>query len=553
MTIFGTAIEGGVGAGGGGGGGGTGDVVGPASSTDNAVARFDSTTGKLLQNSVVTISDAGVVSTSGGPFVGNGEIRQPGASLDIYTTGVNDVRLTAGLAGSNLDIGGGLENIRIGQAPAQPISFTGVITHSAATLAAPWAVADGGTGAATLTNHGVLVGAGTSAVVATAAGTTGQPLVSGGASADPAYAVLGVVGGGTGAATLAAHGLLIGNGTGAVVVSGAGTSGQVLTSNGAAADPTFQAAAAGGANTALSNLASVAINLPLATGAGTAAALTATAPAAGANAQAGVSATITASPAVDGSSGHAAQAGGNVYLRPGATVNGGADGQVVIKNAAGTDRLWIGEVIGNRYGMMYPSGTALIAVSNDGGTTFIRTQSLEISDDSNARFLVISNPSIQCGLSTAIVGYSHNDPQQGSADSGLMRNAPAVWRSTDGSTGIGAFLTKRLVEANTAGSGAPNVLAVTESGTLLHNNGATAENYHSLPAATIGVEYHFYCADTDGIRVTANGSDTIRLAGSVSGAGGRITSTTIGSYTALICVAAATWVGYGTVGTWVIT
>lgn len=34
-------------------------VVGPASSTDNAVARFDLTTGKLLQNSVVTIDDSG--------------------------------------------------------------------------------------------------------------------------------------------------------------------------------------------------------------------------------------------------------------------------------------------------------------------------------------------------------------------------------------------------------------------------------------------------------------------------------------------------------------
>jgi len=35
----------------------TGDVVGPASSTDNAVARFDGTTGKLIQNSAVTIAD----------------------------------------------------------------------------------------------------------------------------------------------------------------------------------------------------------------------------------------------------------------------------------------------------------------------------------------------------------------------------------------------------------------------------------------------------------------------------------------------------------------
>ena len=36
-----------------------GDVVGPASATDNAIARFDSTTGKLIQNSVVTVGDTG--------------------------------------------------------------------------------------------------------------------------------------------------------------------------------------------------------------------------------------------------------------------------------------------------------------------------------------------------------------------------------------------------------------------------------------------------------------------------------------------------------------
>jgi hypothetical protein len=46
--------------------------------------------------------------------------------------------------------------------------------------------------------------------------------------------------GGTGVVTLAAHGVLIGNGTSAVAVTAAGTAGQVLTSNGASADPTFQ-------------------------------------------------------------------------------------------------------------------------------------------------------------------------------------------------------------------------------------------------------------------------------------------------------------------------
>lgn len=44
------------------GGGGSGDVVGPAGATDNAIARFDSTTGKLLQNSVIIATDAGALS-----------------------------------------------------------------------------------------------------------------------------------------------------------------------------------------------------------------------------------------------------------------------------------------------------------------------------------------------------------------------------------------------------------------------------------------------------------------------------------------------------------
>jgi hypothetical protein len=43
------------------GGGGSGDVVGPASATDNALARYDLTTGKLIQNSVVIVGDTGSI------------------------------------------------------------------------------------------------------------------------------------------------------------------------------------------------------------------------------------------------------------------------------------------------------------------------------------------------------------------------------------------------------------------------------------------------------------------------------------------------------------
>lgn len=48
-------------------------------------------------------------------------------------------------------------------------------------------VSTGGTGRSTLTNHGVLVGAGTGAITQLSAGSAGQVLQSGGASADPSY------------------------------------------------------------------------------------------------------------------------------------------------------------------------------------------------------------------------------------------------------------------------------------------------------------------------------------------------------------------------------
>src|SRR5688500_14653596 len=56
---------------------------------------------------------------------------------------------------------------------------------------------------------------------------------------DDLIAGLPVARGGTGSLTLTANRVLLGNGTSAVAVAGAGTSGQVLTSNGASA-PTFQ-------------------------------------------------------------------------------------------------------------------------------------------------------------------------------------------------------------------------------------------------------------------------------------------------------------------------
>lgn len=48
-----------------GGGGGAGDVVGPASSLDNTIPRFDGLTGKVIQGSGVVISDTNVIQLAG--------------------------------------------------------------------------------------------------------------------------------------------------------------------------------------------------------------------------------------------------------------------------------------------------------------------------------------------------------------------------------------------------------------------------------------------------------------------------------------------------------
>lgn len=102
----------------------------------------------------------------------------------------------------------------------------------------------------TLTNERVLTGtasqititdngAGSTVVLSTPQNiaTTSSPTFNGLTLTNP----LTVPMGGTGVATLGDAGVLIGNGTGAVQVTSAGTAGQVLTSNGAGVDPTFQA------------------------------------------------------------------------------------------------------------------------------------------------------------------------------------------------------------------------------------------------------------------------------------------------------------------------
>jgi hypothetical protein len=79
-----------------------------------------------------------------------------------------------------------------------------------------------------LTNHNVLVGAGTATITNVApSATSGIPLISQGASADPTFGTAVVAGGGTGAVSFTAHSLLLGQGTSAITALGAATNGQL--------------------------------------------------------------------------------------------------------------------------------------------------------------------------------------------------------------------------------------------------------------------------------------------------------------------------------------
>jgi hypothetical protein len=82
---------------------GSGDVVGPASATDNAIARFDSTTGKLIQNSGVSIDDSNNMSAASYTATGG-----TAANNTMYVAS-NVLRLRGGTSGLGFNNSSGTE------------------------------------------------------------------------------------------------------------------------------------------------------------------------------------------------------------------------------------------------------------------------------------------------------------------------------------------------------------------------------------------------------------------------------------------------------------
>ena len=129
-------------------GAGSGDVSGPGSATDNAVVRWDGTSGQLVQNSGVTINDSGDLTAN---------------NLSGTNTGDQTITLTGDVTGSGTG------------------SFAATIADDAVTLAK---MASGTAG-----NLITYDASGDPAAVAT--GTVGQVLTSGGAGVAPTFADAG--------------------------------------------------------------------------------------------------------------------------------------------------------------------------------------------------------------------------------------------------------------------------------------------------------------------------------------------------------------------------
>ena len=108
-----------------------GDVSGPASSTDEALARFDSTTGKILLNSTATLTDAGTLTATAfaGPLTGNVTGNASGTAATV--TGATQSNITAlgtiaSLVATTADINAGTFDGIVGGTTPAAGSFTTV-------------------------------------------------------------------------------------------------------------------------------------------------------------------------------------------------------------------------------------------------------------------------------------------------------------------------------------------------------------------------------------------------------------------------------------------
>ena len=198
----------------------------------------NATTLQYALSTPVTVANGGTGATS---FTTNGL---------LYGNGVGAIQATAAGAANTVLLGTGAAPT-FGQVPNGALANSSItlnngnnitVTSSPVSLGGAATIAVTGT-----TQYAVQVGSAAGALTSVSPSpTAGVPLISNGAAANPSFGTAVVAGGGTGATSFTPYAVLCGGTTSTNPVqsiAGVGTAGQVLTSNGAGALPTFQSLA----------------------------------------------------------------------------------------------------------------------------------------------------------------------------------------------------------------------------------------------------------------------------------------------------------------------
>lgn len=257
--------------------------------------------------------------------------------------------------------------------------------------------------------------------------------------------------------------------------------------------------------------------------------------------------------------------GGDVGLVPGAKNGSGIDGEIRIADAADTNDVHLAVSADGQLDFNNEKGGGGDANLRAGKLNLVgglsAGQGLSFAGSTSVITGVGNNISIFHGA-TERFRNSASRTSLGTGDLafGVSASAPDVFLtrgaagrfdvdSSSGGAGNGFVRHGSLVEANTAVAASPNAISG-EYGTVFTNEGATAENHHTLPTAVAGARYTFVVQDSDGIQVNAASGDTITIAGTTSAAGGFVSSTTVGDVLILVAINATEWVALTPVMGW---